>query len=160
MNEFPLLTRSAQQLTRDETLEILKGEVRGVLSVVGVNGYPYGMPMNHYYHEADGCLYFHCGRGGHRMAALQRCDKASFCVYDSGTRAEGEWALRFRCAILFGRIEVLEDPALIADITARLSRRFTQDEAYIGEEIATYAAQTVLLRMTPEHICGKRVKEC
>ena len=31
---------------------------RGVLSVLDDNGYPYGIPMNHWYNEEDGKLYF------------------------------------------------------------------------------------------------------
>ena len=50
--------------------------------------YPYGMPMNHYYAD-DGKIYFHCGRNGHRLDALKKCDKASFCVCDSGEKTLG-----------------------------------------------------------------------
>ena len=34
---------------------------------------------------------------------------ASYCVYDSGYRKEGEWALNIRSVIVFGRIEIIED---------------------------------------------------
>ena len=41
-------------LTTDACLEILRYEKRGVLSVLGDGGYPYGTPMNHYYNDEDG----------------------------------------------------------------------------------------------------------
>ena len=56
---FREMMRIKQQLPESECLEILKNEKRGVLSVLGDDGYPYGMPMNHYYCEEDGKLYFH-----------------------------------------------------------------------------------------------------
>ena len=59
---FRELTRKRQALTREECLALLRSELRGVLSVQGDDGYPYGMPMNHYYNDADGKLYFHCGK--------------------------------------------------------------------------------------------------
>ena len=60
---------------------------------------------------------------------------------------------------MFGTVEVVEDAERIAHATAMLSRKFTDDEAYIAREIAQYAANTALLVLTPEHICGKLVNE-
>lgn len=156
---FRELERKHQQLSLEECVRILKQETRGVLSVLGDDDYPYGMPMNHWYHEEDGCIYFHCGHGGHRLEALQRHDKVSFCTYDQGERNEGQWALRVKSVIVFGCIEVLDDLDLISEITTKLSHKFTQDDAYIKKEIETSAHKTLLLRLKPEHICGKRVTE-
>ncbi len=59
---FREMLRKKQQLTDAECIEILKVQLRGVLSVLGDDDYPYGMPINHYYCEADGKLYFHGGK--------------------------------------------------------------------------------------------------
>ena len=56
---FRKMRRSKQELTKEECIEILKKEPRGVLSVQGEDGYPYGMPMTHWYNEKDGKIYFH-----------------------------------------------------------------------------------------------------
>lgn len=156
---FREMIRKSKQLPEEECLQILKEEKRGVLSVTGDNGYPYGSPMNHYYCEDDGCIYFHCGKKGYRLDALKNSDKVSFCVYDNGFRREGEWALNIRSVIVFGRITVIDDMEKIVDITAGLSRKFTDDEEYISREIELYAEGTLLLRLKPEHICGKYVTE-
>ena len=156
---FREMLRSQQQLTEAECIDILKREPRGVLSVLGDEGYPYGMPMNHYYCEADGKLYFHGGKNGHKIDALRRCDKASFCVYDQGVRREGEWFLRFKSIIVFGRVAFIEDEARIYEISRQLSYKFTSDEAYIADEIRRAGPRTLLFALTPEHICGKQVKE-
>ena len=50
---FRKMRRSKQELTKEECIEILKKEPRGVLSVQGEDGYPYGMPMTHWYNEKD-----------------------------------------------------------------------------------------------------------
>ena len=70
--------RKKQQITEEECIRILKEEPRGVLSVLGDDGYPYGMPINHFYNEEDGRLYFHSGMKGHKVDAIERCDKASY----------------------------------------------------------------------------------
>ena len=156
---FRELARKNKQIPMEDCIHILKTETRGVLSVVGDDGYPYGTPMNHWYNEEDGCVYFHCGRQGHRLDALRNCAKASFCVLDKGVRKEGQWAWRVKSVIIFGKVEILDDMDTIADIAAKLSRKFTQDEEYIRREIQNFAHETLLLKLVPEHICGKRVVE-
>lgn len=156
---FPELKRIKQRLPEEECLEILRQEKRGVLSVLGEDGYPYGMPMNHWYCEEDGRLYFHGGKIGHKIEALRRCDKVSFCVLDGGSRVEGDWALSFRSVVVFGRVDFIEDPERVVEISRQLSYKFTEDEAYIEDELRGHAARTLCFSLTPEHIRGKRVKE-
>ena len=156
---FRELMRAGQRLPDAVCVELLKSEKRGVLSVLGDDGYPYGMPLNHYYCEEDGRLYFHGGKAGHKLDALRRCDKASFCVYDGGCRKEGHWALYIRSVIVFGRVTFVEDRERVYELSRRLSRKFTQDEAEIEAEIARAGARTLMFALTPEHISGKLVKE-
>lgn len=156
---FRDLTRKNKQITTDECLYLLKNETRGVLSVIGDNDYPYGMPMNHWYNDEDGKIYFHCGKSGHRLDAINKHNKVSFCVYDKGFANDNEWALNVKSVIVFGKIEVIDDVDKIVDIITKLSHKFTQDDEYIKNEIDKYASKTLLLQLTPEHICGKTVKE-
>lgn len=156
---FRELIRKNKQLSMEECIRILKTERRGVLSVNGDNGYPYGMPMNHWYNQEDGKIYFHCGNVGHRLDALKEDNNVSFCVYDEGYCNSGEWALNVKSVIVFGKIEIVDDLDRIVDITTKLSYKFTQDDAYIKDEIKNHAHRTLLLELTPEHICGKLVKE-
>ena len=159
MTTFREIRRTKQILPQEECIDILKNELRGVLSVLGDDDYPYGMPLNHYYNEADGKLYFHSSTKGHRPEAYRRHDKASFCVYDQGVLKEGDWGLWFRSVIVFGRIEVVEDREKIYEIARALSHKFTQDDVYIEEEIAHSGPRTEMFALVPEHITGKLVHE-
>jgi len=156
---FRKMLREKQALSKDACTEILRSQLRGVLSVSGDDGYPYGLPMNHFYCEENGKIYFHCGKAGHKLDAVQNNDKVSFCVYDEGFRREGEWALNIRSVIVFGRIKVLSDPVQIENICRKLCYKFTEDETYIEKEIAQSAKATLLLELTPEHMTGKLVNE-
>ena len=156
---FREITRRNKDLGRDAAIELLKSELRGVLSLIGDDGYPYGVPMDHYYCEEDGCIYFHSGMAGHKVDAMKRCDKASYCVIDSGSREDGNWYLMFKSAIVFGRIEIVSDAVKLRDIAYRLSRKFTDDEEYIKDEIAKFEKATLLFALRPEHITCKSVKE-
>ena len=154
------LARAKQGLTHQECIDILSDEKRGVLAVLGDDGYPYALPINHYYNPEDGKIYFHSGRKGHKIDAMRRDGRVSFTVMDSGTPSDTlGWALGFRSVIVFGRIEFIEDRDAIYDIARKLSRKFTQDEKYIEREIARSGPATLMFALVPEHICGKRVKE-
>lgn len=156
---FRELIRQNKKLSMEECVQVLKTETRGVLSVIGEDDYPYGMPMNHWYNEEDGKIYFHCGKVGHRLDALRKNDKVSFCTYDKGYRKEGQWPLNVKSVIVFGRMAIVDDMDKIVDITTKLSYKFIQDDAYIREEIEKFGKATLLLELIPEHICGKLVEE-
>ncbi|MCR5137118.1 MAG: pyridoxamine 5'-phosphate oxidase family protein [Oscillospiraceae bacterium] len=153
------MLRKKQQLSQEECINILKAELRGVLSVLGDDDYPYGMPINHYYCEADGNIYFHGGKKGHKVDAMKRHDKASFCVYDQGFRKDGEWALNIKSVIVFGRIKFVEDQETVYRLSEELSRKFTDDEAYIRHEIERSGPGTLMFALVPEYITGKIVNE-
>ena len=148
---FRNMLRSRQQLPEEECIELLKNEVRGVLSVLGDEDYPYC--------PEDGKIYFHSGQKGHRTDSMRRHDKASFCVYDSGVQKEGHWSLNIRSVIVFGRIEFIEDQETIYSICRKLCHKFTDDEAYIEDEIRTAGPRTLMFALVPEHISGKLVNE-
>ena len=156
---FREMVRKKQQLPREEAIELLKTVPRGVLSVLGDNGYPYGVPIDHWYNEEDGRIYFHSGKEGHKLDAIRSCDKASFCVCDEGCRMPGDWALNIKSVIVFGRIHILEDHARAIEITRSLSRKYTRDEAYIQKEIDSYGHEVLVFALEPEHITGKITKE-
>ena len=96
---FRAMRRFKQQISEEECIRILKEQPRGVLSMLGDDGYPYGIPMNHLYME-DGHLYFHGAKEGHKIDAIAKCDKVSFCVYDQGYRKDGEWALNINSVVV------------------------------------------------------------
>ena len=154
---FREMLRKNQALPIEACVEILENEKRGVLSVIGDDGYPYGMPMNHYY--KDGMLYFHCGRKGHRIDAIAKNPKVSYCVHDSGVMRDDGWSYDVKSVIIFGRAEICDDAGTVAEICTELSRRFVSDEDYIAREVKSALSATVLIRLIPEHISGKAVHE-
>lgn len=155
---FRGMRRFKQELTKEECKDILINEPRGVLSVIGEGGYPYGMVMNHWYHEADGKLYFHGAKEGHKIDAIKAHDKVSYCVHDEGFRKEGEWALNIKSVIVFGRIRIVEDEEKMREICSNLYRKFDDNEDALKHEL-THLSRVMCLELTPEHMTGKLVKE-
>lgn len=155
---FRGMRRYKQELTKEECINILINEPRGILSVLGDDGYPYGMVMNHWYNTKDGKLYFHCAKEGHKIDAIKACDKVSYCVHDEGFRKEGEWALNIKSIIVFGRIRIIKDEAKMREICTNLYRKFSDDEKALEEELV-HLNRVMCLEITVEHMTGKLVKE-
>ena len=154
---FRPMRRNKQQLAEDEALEVLKNAKRGVLSVIGDGGWPYGIHLNPYWE--DGRLYFHGAKAGHKIDALRKDDRASFTVIDDGVKDEGGWAYTFRSVIVFGRVEFVDDQARALEICRRLARRFNPNESDIEDEVRRAGAHVQVFALVPEHITGKRVHE-
>ena len=156
---FRPMRRFKQQVSEAECIRILQEEKRGVLSVLGEDGYPYGIPLNHWYNPEDGKIYFHGAKTGHKIDAIAGCDKVSFCVWDAGYRKEGEWALNVTSVIVFGRIRLVADEEKTKLIGENLSRKFTDDEEYIRHEIQSAISRVQCLELTIDHMTGKLVNE-
>ncbi len=156
---FRPMRRFKQQLSDSEALEVLKQAKRGVLSVTGDDGWPYGVWLNPHFRETDGRIYFHGAKEGHKIDALRKDARASFTAIDEGVRDEGGWAYTFRSVAVFGRIEFVEDHEFAIELCRELARRFNPSEADIENEIRMAGARVQVFCLVPEHITGKRVHE-
>ena len=156
---FRKMRRFKQQISDAECIEILKNTKRGVLSLMGDNGYPYGLPIDHWYCEEDGKIYFHGAKEGHKIDAIKACDKVSFCTWDEGYRKEGDWALNINSVIVFGRIKFVEDEDTAIKICTHLTKKFTDDEEYLQKELKNALPRVQCLELIPEHMTGKLVNE-
>ena len=154
---FREMRRIKQQLSAEECEEILREQPRGVLSVLGEDGYPYGVPIDFLYQ--DGRLYFHGAREGHKIDALAACDKACLTVLDEGVRQEGEWWLTFRSVICFGRCHVVDDDETRLSVLRTLGMKYIPTTEEMEATMARSAARTAVLEMEIDHMTGKLVKE-
>ena len=156
---FREMRRFKQQISEEECIRILKEQPRGILSMHGDDGYPYGIPMDHWYSEADGCLYFHCAKEGKKIDSVKRDDKVSYCVYDQGFRREGEWALNINSVVVFGRMRIVEDEDKKREICTNLCRKFMDDEEFLKKEMTNAFPRVCCLELSIEHMTGKLVNE-
>jgi nitroimidazol reductase NimA-like FMN-containing flavoprotein (pyridoxamine 5'-phosphate oxidase superfamily) len=154
---FRELTRKKQKLSDMECKEILQHEVRGVLAVHGDGGYPYALPINYYFDEANNKIYLHSGKVGHKMDALAKNDKVSFCVYDRGYHKDGHWSLNIKSVVIFGRMHMVDD--WTDEFMVNFCKRFTDDMDYIYSEIEKFRGNTAVLCLEIEYMTGKLVNE-
>ena len=154
---FREMRRNKQLLPDAVSREILERNTSGVLSLMGDDGYPYGVPLS--YVLVGDKLFFHCAKTGHKIDAIKACDKASYCVYDEGYRKEGEWALNIKSVVTFGRIRLVEDEDTARKICTELVRKFTDDQDYLEKELQNAFPRVQCLELIPEHMTGKLINE-
>lgn len=154
---FRKMRRVKQQLSDNECIQILQDESRGILSVLGDSGYPYGIPLNYVYN--DNKIIFHAALEGHKYDSVKKHDKVSFCVLNSGEKVENEWWYTFKSVILFGRIKEIEDLNEKVQKLRLLGNKYFPSEKYTEEEINKYLDRTLVLEMDIEHRTGKVVTE-
>ena len=103
---FRPMRRIKQQLSEEETKAVLEKGTSGVLALSGDEGYPYAVPLSYVY---DGNrLIFHGALTGHKIDAINRCDKASFCVVEKDEIIPDEYTTYFRSVIAFGHMKILD----------------------------------------------------
>ena len=159
---FRPMRRSTQLLSTEATEKVLTEARRGVLSVLGDDGYPYGVPVNFVFDPTrgpHGSIYFHTALTGHKLDAMLACDKVSFCTMDEGFQNEGEWWWYVNSVVCFGRASVVDDPQLKHDALAALAQKYFPPSEDIEGDIAKTGARIHMVEVRIEHATGKIVQE-
>lgn len=156
---FRPMRRSRQALDKKECVQILERGTAGVLALLGDEGYPYGVPISYVY--ADGRLYFHCAKSGHKLDALRRYEKASFCVIDQDEIVQEKFTTYFRSVIAFGKIHEIKDDHQKREAIEKLALKYAPDqsESQRNAEIVREWKPLCLLEMDIEHLSGKEAIE-
>lgn len=155
---FRDMRRKKQELSQETAAAVLSEATSGVLALAGDEGYPYAVPLSHVY--ANGKLYFHSAKTGHKIDAIKGCEKASFCVIQQDQVMPEKFTTYFRSVIAFGHIRILEGHEARAALE-KLAERFSPNipqkerEAAIEKSIGSCC----MLELTIEHLTGKEAKE-
>lgn len=156
---FRQMRRGKQALSKAQCEEILQRATCGVLAVLGDGGYPYAVPLSYLY--ADGKLYFHCAKEGHKLDALLREPKASFCVVDRDEVIPQEYTTYFCSVIAFGKVQEVVDETKKGEIIDQLALRYAPHDTdkNRSEAIRREWSALCVLQMTVEQLSGKEAIE-
>ena len=152
---FYKMRRKRQLRSQEETTAVLTRGTSGVLARSGDDGYPYAVPLSYVYDGEK--IYFHCAKNGHKLDAVRRNEKASFCVVDKDEIVPEEYTTYFRSAIAFGRIRILEETgekwAAMDKLALKYAPNSTVDDRQ--QAICREWAPLCVLEMTIDHVTGK-----
>ncbi len=158
-NMFRELRRKRQELSLEESLDILNKGTSGVLALLGDNDYPYTVPISYVYDNAK--LYFHGAKNGHKIDALRKHDKASFCVISQDKIIPEEYTTYFRSVIVFGKIRIMEDEtAMKKAIQALAIKYYPSDSETERQKVINREWKPLcMIELSIEHISGKEAIE-
>ena len=123
---FREMRRKKQMLSTDECIEILNKGTFGVLALLGDNDYPYAVPISYVYSNSK--IYFHGAKSGHKIDAIKKCSKASFCVIDQDHIVPEEYTTYFRSVIAFGKIHIMENEKEMKNAIERLAIKYYSND--------------------------------
>ena len=155
---FREMRRKKQQLTQEECVEILNRNTSGVLAVSGDEDYPYAVPMSYVYY--GNALYLHCAKSGHKLDAIKKCNKVSFCVVDSDNVVPQEYTTYFRSVIIFGKAGMVEgDEALAAIEKLAIKYNPTDSKENRDKVIKKEYAAMCIIKIDIARMSGKQAVE-
>lgn len=153
------MRRFKQELPIEFTKTLLLEATSGVLSLLGDDDYPYGVPLSHVY-DGDLTIYFHSALSGHKMDAIAKHQKCSFTVVSKDEVDPEKYTTYYQSVIVFGQISVVEDLEEKRRVAIMLGNRFSPNpEEVTMKEIAKTFERFHMLQLKIEHMTGKESME-
>jgi nitroimidazol reductase NimA-like FMN-containing flavoprotein (pyridoxamine 5'-phosphate oxidase superfamily) len=151
---FRGMRRKRQDLSETETITMLQSCTSGVLAVHGDDDYPYAVPLSFAYE--DGKLFFHSAQAGHKVDAIERNEKASFCVIAADDVVQSTFTTHFRSAIVFGKARVLAGEGEKRHALRCLAKKYSPDYLEAADaEIDGAWNRVCVIELAIEHMTGK-----
>lgn len=153
---FREMRRKDKQISTEQAIEILKRCSYGVLSLVGENGYGYGVPLNYVY--VDNKIYFHSAKRGYKLDSIKCNNKVSFCVVGKAEILPDKFDTKYESVIAFGKAEEVDgDEKYFA--LMEMIKKYSKDFLDKGRKyIEDAGSQTRIFKINIEHITGKGEK--
>lgn len=153
------MRRKKQALSKEECAAVLNRGTSGVLALAGDNDYPYAVPISYVYDE--GKIYFHCAKSGHKLDAVNRKAKVSFCVIDQDQIVPEEYTSYFRSVIVFGTMRILTDDSEKRNAIDKLALKYAPNDTVENRRNAIEREwkPLCLLEMGIDHMSGKEAIE-
>lgn len=156
---FREMRRFKQKVSRQVCDTVLASARRGVLSVIGDDGYPYGVPVDFYYDREEGVIYIHCAGQGHKFDAVRDNGKVCFTTWDEGFRKPDDWAWNVTSVITFGHAILVDDREKVREKLDCIGRKYYPEGKGYEHELDTNGLDAWLIAITVEHMTGKVVNE-
>ena len=150
------MRRFRQELSENESLDILKTGKVAVMAVEGEDDYPYAVPLNYVYD--NGYVYLHSASQGHKIDALRKNPKCSLCIIDKDDIISEKFTSYFRSVIAFGRAEFITSEEAKISALQLLCEKYSPG-LNPSEEINKSLRQVAVIRIRLERITGKEAIE-
>lgn len=150
---FRELRKKKRELSKEDTIKVLKEGREGVLSTISENGYPYGIAVNYVYH--NNCIYFHCANKGHKLDNISQNNKVSFFVNSNITIIPQDFTTHYKSAVVFGRAFITTDDEK-RDAIIAIGEKYSHPHMEEGLKYIDKAINTLtIVKIEIDHLTGK-----
>ena len=151
---FKEIKRNDRALPEEEMFDIMNRVEYGVLSTIGDDNYPYGVPVNFVFFEDH--IYFHCALQGHKLENIDHNSKVSFCVVADVSLLPDKFSTKYRSVISFGTASEVTDPVKRKQVFVKILKKFSRDFMEEGMRyIEASGAMTKLYQIEVSHMTAK-----
>lgn len=152
------MLRKDRMLNKGETIDILNRSEYGILSTVGKDNAPYGVPLNFAY--VEGVIYFHCAKAnGYKIINIINNSNVCFTVVDDVCLQPEILSTKYKSAILFGKISIVEDIEEKKKGLEALIKKLSPEYMEVGMKcIDKNTDKTYILKMEVAEMTGKGKK--
>ena len=155
---FPEMRRSDRAIPKSDIDVILAKAEYGIISSIGANGYPYGVPIS--YVTMDEKIYFHCAADtGSKVENIRNNPKVCFTVVGYTEPLPEKFATIYESVIAFGTAKEVEDEVKKAALVKLIEK---YSDAYMESGlryIDKLFDKTSIFEISLEHITGKAHKK-
>ncbi|MFQ8602609.1 MAG: pyridoxamine 5'-phosphate oxidase family protein [Anaerovoracaceae bacterium] len=151
------MRRQDKLMPYDECVEVLETAEYGMLATVSTDDTPYITPINFIY--TNGAIYFHCAKEGHKIENIKHNKNVCFNVVDSVELMPEKFSTKFRSAMVFGTIEIVEDIDEKRKSICAIAEKFSPDYHDEGLKYIDSAFDNIyMLKVNIDRITGKAAK--
>ena len=150
------MAKIEQFLSESDALAIVASAEYGVLSTVGADGDPYGVPINYVYVPGERALFFHCLRRGRKLDNIAVNPHVSLVAVGEETLVPERFTTRYRSAMVFGVASVVEDDDERYMRLVQLNEALAPEHRDRYDEVITkYLPKVAIVRVDIERVSGK-----
>ncbi len=150
------MRRQDRGISLEASMALLEDGEYGIISSVGEDGQPYGVPVSHILHE--GCVDFHSATEGHKLVNFENCNQVSFCVVGKTKILPDKFSTEYESVIVSGRITERLGPEKFRSLQA-LVAKYSPEHLEIGDTyIEANQDHTRVFSISIDHITGKARK--
>jgi len=143
------MRKKESEIPKEGAVSILRSAEYGVLSTLGKDGVPYGVPMNFVF-EGDE-IFLHGAIEGHKIDNISGHADVCFTVVGSAIFVPDRSTTAYESVIIFGKATIASSDAEKRDIMSKFVMRFTPDryeEMMKGVDRALPVVSAIRIKIT------------
>lgn len=156
---FRKIRKFKNEINQAEVNELLKTSKRGVLAMNGDDGYPYAVPVNYFYDENEGRIFFHSAKPGYKVDCLKSSNKVCFTVLGGETIRDEAWAPYMQSVVIFGRCKLIDNKQTAMERLKDFAMKYYPSEDLVIDEIKADGKAVQMFEIDIEYMTGKEVQE-